>query len=237
MSDEKFFSEVKSLVEDYSPEVPQEVYSSMRKKLWWTRFMQFGLAHFNVWYIVAALGVAGGLSLFNNTNPEAPVPASTEESIQPTPEIQTKETITAPVEPVQVTEEGVETSAEEKRETPKTAPIQASPIEKATTQPKPTQEKTSNTTKDIEKATAKSKDTNKKTDTLNDKDSKEDLPHEEATETTKEDTTPKDENKASESEKVESKKKSRTLTLDVFSSDKEKKKSTDNGSDSLDHDK
>jgi len=74
MSDEKFFSQVKGSLESYAPEVPQEVYSKMRRKLWWSGFTKLSAARFNMWYLILLVGLGGGLMAYSNT---CDAPAST----------------------------------------------------------------------------------------------------------------------------------------------------------------
>ena len=49
MSEDRFFQHVRSTMADYRPEVPEAVYSSVRKKLWWSNFTRLSATRFNVW--------------------------------------------------------------------------------------------------------------------------------------------------------------------------------------------
>lgn len=51
MTEERFFNEVRSHMEGFAPEVPSSVYAGMRRKLWWSNFSRFRVAHLNVWYV------------------------------------------------------------------------------------------------------------------------------------------------------------------------------------------
>jgi hypothetical protein len=55
MSEDRFFQQVNSVMANYSPEVPEGVYSGMRKKLWWSNFTRFSLTRLNMWYMLLAI--------------------------------------------------------------------------------------------------------------------------------------------------------------------------------------
>lgn len=95
MSDEKFFSQVKSSMESYTPEAPAEVYAGMRKKLWWSGFTKLSATRFNMWYLILLLGIGGGAFAYSNTceapastvkaEPLAPAVAPTNTTVAPAP--------------------------------------------------------------------------------------------------------------------------------------------------------
>ncbi|MEY3399375.1 MAG: hypothetical protein RL220_1969 [Bacteroidota bacterium] len=58
MSDERFFEQVKTQFEGFSPEVPQGVYGGMRRKLWWSKFTSPDMHRFNMWYLLLFVGMA-----------------------------------------------------------------------------------------------------------------------------------------------------------------------------------
>jgi hypothetical protein len=53
----------KSLV-NYSPEAPQHVYQSMRKRLWWSNFLKLDMSRLNLWYLLLGLGVATSVAFY-----------------------------------------------------------------------------------------------------------------------------------------------------------------------------
>jgi hypothetical protein len=58
MSEERFFNSVRESLVNYSPEAPQHVYQSMRKRLWWSNFVKLDMSRLNLWYLLLGLGVA-----------------------------------------------------------------------------------------------------------------------------------------------------------------------------------
>lgn len=62
MSEEKFFQNVKASLYDFAPEVPQSVYSGMRRKLWISNFMTWKWASLNIWYVLLLVGVGTGVA-------------------------------------------------------------------------------------------------------------------------------------------------------------------------------
>lgn len=69
MSDERFFEQFKNTLSNYAPEVPQAAYGKMRRALWWSNFTRLSLTRFNMWYLIALLGVGGGaLALMSGEN-------------------------------------------------------------------------------------------------------------------------------------------------------------------------
>lgn len=63
MSEDRFFQNIRSTMVEYSPEVPQSVYTGMRKKLWWSDFTKISASRFNIWY---ALLIVTSASLLIN---------------------------------------------------------------------------------------------------------------------------------------------------------------------------
>jgi hypothetical protein len=59
MSEERFYQQVKEVVYNYSPEVPQQVYGKMRRALWWSNFTKLSATRFNMWYLLLLLGAGG----------------------------------------------------------------------------------------------------------------------------------------------------------------------------------
>jgi hypothetical protein len=64
MSEDRFFQHVRSTMADYRPEVPEAVYSSVRKKLWWSNFTRLSATRFNVWYLAILLTGSVGIMFF-----------------------------------------------------------------------------------------------------------------------------------------------------------------------------
>ena len=63
MSEDRFFQQVNATMADYRPEVPESVYTGMRRKLWWSNFTRLSVTRFNVWYLTILLvGASIGLS-------------------------------------------------------------------------------------------------------------------------------------------------------------------------------
>jgi hypothetical protein len=60
-SEEKFFRHVKETMSGYAPEVPAAVYGRMRRKLWLSRFLTFDASRLNIWYLLLAAGITGGV--------------------------------------------------------------------------------------------------------------------------------------------------------------------------------
>src|SRR5688500_12113118 len=67
MSEEKFYNRVRESLSGYAPEVPDNVYAGMRRKLWMSRFTQFDPARLNMWYLLLALG-AGSAWAYSTTS-------------------------------------------------------------------------------------------------------------------------------------------------------------------------
>jgi hypothetical protein len=75
MSDEKFFSQVKSSLEHYAPEAPATVYDGMRKKLWWSNFTRLSIARLNMWTILLLLGAMSAVWFYSNSGTAAAIVA------------------------------------------------------------------------------------------------------------------------------------------------------------------
>lgn len=72
MSEDRFFQQVKSVMSDYRPEVPGNVYEGVRKKMWWSNFLRFDATRLNIWYVVLAVGVTTAVVLnVNQTEAKA----------------------------------------------------------------------------------------------------------------------------------------------------------------------
>ena len=90
MSEDRFFQQVKSVMSDYSPEVPGHVYQGVRKKMWWSNFMRFDASRLNIWYIAVTVGVATAIVLnvgqpasTSADNLVAPVSSEAEVAVSP----------------------------------------------------------------------------------------------------------------------------------------------------------
>ena len=81
MSEDRFYQQVRSTMTDYSEDVPTSVYAGMRKKLWWSNFIQLNITRFNVWY---ALAIVCGLAAYASWGPSATV-AQSDQAILVTP--------------------------------------------------------------------------------------------------------------------------------------------------------
>ncbi|MFM9986328.1 MAG: hypothetical protein ACKVOK_13905 [Flavobacteriales bacterium] len=67
MSDERFYDQVRNTMSGYAPEVPQAAYGKMRRALWWSNFTKLSVTRFNMWYLIALLGIGGGAAaMFSN---------------------------------------------------------------------------------------------------------------------------------------------------------------------------
>jgi hypothetical protein len=76
MSDERFYDQVRSTMSGYAPEVPQAAYGKMRRALWWSNFTKLSVTRFNMWYLVAILGMAGGAAAMMSNGNEPLLPAA-----------------------------------------------------------------------------------------------------------------------------------------------------------------
>jgi hypothetical protein len=65
MSEERFYNQMREQLFDYSPEVPQSVYSGMRRKLWWSDFTSFKAFRFNMWYLLIMVGGASAAVIYS----------------------------------------------------------------------------------------------------------------------------------------------------------------------------
>ena len=63
MSDERFFSQVKSTMFDYAPAVADHVYHSMRRKFWWNKFTTLSATRFNMWYLLLMVAAGGAIAV------------------------------------------------------------------------------------------------------------------------------------------------------------------------------
>ena len=68
MSEDRFFQNIRSTMVEFRPEVPQSVYSGMRKKLWWSNFTKISATRFNLWYAVLIVTSASLLINFSLTD-------------------------------------------------------------------------------------------------------------------------------------------------------------------------
>ena len=59
MSEDRFYSKMRSVITEYRPEVPASVYEGMRKKLWWSNFTRLSITRFNMWYVLLIIGGIG----------------------------------------------------------------------------------------------------------------------------------------------------------------------------------
>jgi hypothetical protein len=64
MSDERFFAQVKSTLENYAPAVNQEAYAGMRRKLWWSNFTKLSATRMNMWYLILLLAAGAGATAY-----------------------------------------------------------------------------------------------------------------------------------------------------------------------------
>ena len=79
MSEDRFFQHVRSTMTDYRPEVPEAVYSGIRKKLWWSNFTRLSATRFNIWYL--SILITGAICIWNVSKVEES--ASTKAVSQP----------------------------------------------------------------------------------------------------------------------------------------------------------
>jgi hypothetical protein len=81
MSEDRFYSNVRSVMTDHAPEVPSAVYVGMRKKLWWSNFTRLSSTRFNLWYLLlmlAGTGIIIGLNRPSATSETSVVNSSIE---------------------------------------------------------------------------------------------------------------------------------------------------------------
>lgn len=76
MSDERFYNQVRNTLSNYAPEVPQAAYGKMRRALWWSNFTKLSLTRFNMWYLVALLGLGGGAAAMMSSSNQPLQPAA-----------------------------------------------------------------------------------------------------------------------------------------------------------------
>lgn len=84
MSEDRFFQQVKSVMSDYQPEVPGQVYAGMRKKMWWSNFLRFDATRLNVWYVAVAVGATAAFLVNVNTPSTAAADSAVAPSVQQT---------------------------------------------------------------------------------------------------------------------------------------------------------
>jgi hypothetical protein len=87
MSDERFFSNVKSSLYDFAPVVPEETYKGMRRRLWMSNFTRLSATRFNMWYLLLALagGSAAVVYSYNSNAPAAQVVIEGEPAMSASP--------------------------------------------------------------------------------------------------------------------------------------------------------
>jgi hypothetical protein len=84
MSEERFFNSVRESLVNYSPEAPQHVYQSMRKRLWWSNFVKLDMSRLNLWYLLLGIGVATSAVFYNmDENKEQVASIQIEAAAQP----------------------------------------------------------------------------------------------------------------------------------------------------------
>lgn len=92
MSEDFLSQRVKSALHDFQPEVPAEVYTNMRRKLWLNGFLRWNPSSLNIWYVSFVLAGTLAWAAFpkaavetpqanpqaaeNNHAPAAPVPTT-----------------------------------------------------------------------------------------------------------------------------------------------------------------
>ncbi len=84
MSDERFFSQVKSTMDHYAPAVADNVYLGMRRKFWWSKFTTLSVTRFNMWYLLLMLAGGGALAMNyygSSASAEMPVKNSSPEFV------------------------------------------------------------------------------------------------------------------------------------------------------------
>ncbi len=59
MSEEKFYQNIREQMFSYAPEVPERVYTGMRRKYAVGKFFQWNLSTFNAWYLSALVLISG----------------------------------------------------------------------------------------------------------------------------------------------------------------------------------
>ncbi len=85
MSDERFYDQVRSTMSGYAPEVPQAAYGKMRRALWWSNFTKLSVSRFNMWYLIALLGLGGGAAAMMSSSNQPLQPAAMAPVIQTEP--------------------------------------------------------------------------------------------------------------------------------------------------------
>jgi len=100
MSEDLFSQHVKSTFQNFQPEVPTEVYTKMRRKLWLQNFMSWNAGHLNIWYVSIVLTGATLWAIVPQDVPQGNQPAAVQ-SVESTPAVQ------APIAPAQMANENL----------------------------------------------------------------------------------------------------------------------------------
>ena len=211
MSDEKFFAQFKDALETYAPEAPEAIYTGMRKKLWWNHFLQFRLNRFNVWYLVAIVGLSTTAIVGFNRSGESPATTVTMPTLKP--HVEPSTTTTPTVEKIETVEPAPAVVEE--------APVAAKPVVPQPTAEKPAQPKVEKT-----KTQTKAANTEKSAGTASKNTHVDNKPNPTVTQETQEvqepqksDENPKEENTT---DKETTKKKHKTITLDILKDNQDK---------------
>jgi hypothetical protein len=83
MSEDRFFNQVRSVMSDYRPEVPEAAYSGMRRKLWWSNFTRLSATRFNVWYAALLLTSTTACIAWSLGSTDAEISSSSASSVVP----------------------------------------------------------------------------------------------------------------------------------------------------------
>jgi hypothetical protein len=83
MSEDRFFNQVRSVMSDYRPEVPEAAYSGMRRKLWWSNFTRLSATRFNVWYAALLLASTTACIAWSLGSTDAEIKSSSASSVAP----------------------------------------------------------------------------------------------------------------------------------------------------------
>jgi hypothetical protein len=159
MSEDRFFQNIRSVLVEYKPEVPQSVYTGVRKKLWWSNFTRISATRFNIWYAVLIV-TASSLLINFSTKDAAPVldgPASAQSE---TPGVSNQE---MPVSHAPEVDSGAQSKEMTSKEISPKTPRQASSSE-ATLEKEPT-----DVVRDMTSAETRSDETNSAASSLDGK--------------------------------------------------------------------
>ncbi|MFM9004999.1 MAG: hypothetical protein ACKOSR_05780 [Flavobacteriales bacterium] len=140
MSEDRFYSHVRSVMSEHRPEVPASVYAGMRKKLWWSNFTRLSVTRFNMWYallIIGGLGAWAGLSIVKQDKAsqamESPMEPTKHEMIESAP-LLTQESSQSPKEgepsAASASTEAKETAVVKKQSAQKEIEVQNEEIQK-----------------------------------------------------------------------------------------------------------